>query len=502
MAQSEKTEKQDSLQSKFLTKGTSPEQLREKLIVGSDEWWLEIEALSTPIVTTRAVSTRAVTSKVVESKRDTDTINHTVNHDSLVTLEFYWRDPEGNEATSSTAKVYIDIPNITNHHTFSPDALERIDGTDVWYWKTSVEPDWRGSYSFIPVKSNQLPPEETTDDQINRNNLRQWWRSLQAHAIADPLNRRAPILTPWSTRYSSIHLNDAPYQHGWHQSDTQKVNHYPDSELKVLTWTSETLNNNRSVWMFTPQANVFTAGHQPPRPLVIMLDGEFWAKVMPIFNTLKMEVTQQRLSAATFLLIDSINPQVRATELACNPNFWLAVQSELLPQVAEHSLYPLDMDNIIVAGQSFGGLSATYAGINWPERFNRIITQSGSYWWPHLELMKNPFSDKLEGFMLEQVKQQEPKQLIKIYQEVGSKEQSLLPLNKQLHKQLICAGHDANFYQYNGGHDRLCWRGGLIHGLHQFIKHDLQKNMKKSHTNHTVSKEKVINDGKRLHQPV
>lgn len=54
-------------------------------------------------------------------------------------------------------------------------------------------------------------------------------------------------------------------------------------------------------------------------------------------------------------------------------------------------------DHTVVAGQSFGGLSSLYAGLNWPQRFGCILSQSGSYWWPHRGAQQ-------DGLLIEQLK--------------------------------------------------------------------------------------------------
>ena len=73
----------------------------------------------------------------------------------------------------------------------------------------------------------------------------------------------------------------------------------------------------------------------------------------------------------------------RSRELPCNADFWLAVQEELLPLVKTTTAFSDDPQRTVVAGQSFGGLSSLYAGLNWPARFGCVLSQSGSYWWPH-----------------------------------------------------------------------------------------------------------------------
>ncbi len=70
-----------------------------------------------------------------------------------------------------------------------PQSLTRIAGTDVWYWKTRLEAGWRGSYCLIPSENNDdFPAEVFNTTPPDRYALREGWRRLLSHAIADPLN--------------------------------------------------------------------------------------------------------------------------------------------------------------------------------------------------------------------------------------------------------------------------------------------------------------------------
>ncbi|WP_348235431.1 alpha/beta hydrolase-fold protein, partial [Salmonella enterica] len=66
-----------------------------------------------------------------------------------------------------------------------------------------------------------------------------------------------------------------------------------------------------------------------------------------------------------------------------NADFWLPVQQELLPQVRVVPPFSDHAGRAVVAGQSFGGLSALYAGLNCRTRFGCVLCQSGSFWWRH-----------------------------------------------------------------------------------------------------------------------
>jgi len=222
------------------------------------------------------------------------------------------------------------------------------------------------------------------------------------------------------------------------------------------------LARQRPVWLWQPPQQ-----QQHALPLVILLDGRTWAERMPLFALLETETAAGRLPPAAWLLIDSINGEVRSEELPCNPEFWLAVQQELLPQLSQYGAITEDPAQTIVAGQSYGGLAALYAGLFWPERFGCVLTQSGSFWWPNVQFMTHFEQRETHelGWLTQQVSLRPAGQPLRIFQEAGRREADIHFVNQQMHQQLCQAGHQVNYRIYNGGHDGLCWRGGLIDGV-------------------------------------
>ncbi|HHU7906246.1 TPA: enterochelin esterase, partial [Escherichia coli] len=155
----------------------------------------------------------------------------------------------------------------------------------------------------------------------------------------------------------------------------------------------------------------------------------------------------------------AIDTTHRAHELPCNADFWLAVQQELLPQVKAIAPFSDRADRTVVAGQSFGGLSALYAGLHWPERFGCVLSQSGSYWWPHR-------GGHQEGMLLEQLNTGEVSaEGLRIVLEAGVREPMIMQANQALYAQLHPLKESIFWRQVDGGHDALCWRGGLMQGL-------------------------------------
>lgn len=425
--------------------------------LGSVRWWQQLQAAGTPVV-------------------ERDAHRQTRMH-------FFWRDPQGSSAHSTTRQVYIDINGVTDHHSQTPESLVRIADSNVWHWSAPIESDWRGSYSLIPITAEQLPPRFCGDDDTCRALQRKWWISLMPMAIADVLNPSPPFLSRHRFALSNAHMPDAPDQSAWQQLDAGLAETWPDN-LQTLRWESARLGVTRNVWFYT-------TGSTPrpeQRPLAILLDGQNWVYGQPIFSALDQVTAAGELPAACWLFIDVINSQHREAELPCNAPFWLAIQEELLPLVRQHAVFSTDASRTLVAGQSYGGLAALYAGLHWPQRFGRILTQSGSFWWPHLQYLRDyPNREHhAPGLLLQRLQNNAlPAGTLKIFQEVGDREADMLYVNQQIRPALEAAGHQLYFRRYAGGHDALCWRGGLIDGC-RWLFADLLSSDSISESKHPV----------------
>ncbi|HEY4435969.1 MAG TPA: enterochelin esterase [Lelliottia sp.] len=364
-------------------------------------------------------------------------------------VTFWWRDPAGTERTSPVQRVWIYITGVTDHHQNArPQSLTRLSGTDVWQWQGEFSPEWRGSYCFIPSDNPQDFDEIVfTADAPDRMALREGWRKLLPKAMADPLNRQS-----WrggrGHPVSALEMPNAPVQPGWNHPDT------PHAAPHCIEWHSPRLGNSRRVW-------IFTTGDENPgeRPLAILLDGQFWAESMPVWPALTALTNEGQLPSAVYVLIDVIDTAHRSRELPCNPDFWQAVQEELLPQIHAVTPFSSQPDRTVVAGQSFGGLASLYAGLNWPQRFGCVLSQSGSYWWPHRGAQQ-------DGLLIEQLKAGEKSaEHLRIVLEAGQREPLIFRANQAIYAQLQHTQQSIFWRQVDGGHDALCWRGGLTQGL-------------------------------------
>ncbi len=368
-------------------------------------------------------------------------------HQENYRVTFWWRDPAGTQKTSTVKRVWLYVTGVTDHHQNArPQSLERIPDTDVWQWQGEFNPEWRGSYCFIPSDNeNDFASAVFEGDQPDRMALREGWRKLLPHAVSDPLNAQS-----WrggrGHAVSALEIAGAPVQPGWNHPDT------PYKKPVCIEWHSARLKNRRRVWIFT------TGDESPERPLAVLLDGQFWAESMPVWPALASLTHEGKLPPAVYVLIDVIDTAHRSRELPCNPDFWLAVQDELLPQVKSMAPFSDRADHTVVAGQSFGGLSSLYAGLNWPQRFGCILSQSGSYWWPHRGAQQ-------DGLLIEQLKAgDKTARGLRIVLEAGRNEPLILRANQAILAELYTQ-QPVFWRQVDGGHDALCWRGGLTQGL-------------------------------------
>ncbi|MBF1995290.1 enterochelin esterase [Serratia symbiotica] len=399
---------------------------------GSPAWWQRVAEVGTPIV------------------EEVPGFPH-------LKLTFFWRDPQGDESTSPICRVYLDINGVTNHHSFSPASLERLPGSDIWTTSLQQANDWRGSYSLIPVNAAQLPPEPTGMPEQQR----EWWCSLFPFTLADPLNPYAPHGNARGMRLSGIHLPEALSQHDWREVDSGRAPERDEKHFR-LEWKSARLGNQRRCWLWRPEGT-----EEMALPLVVVLDGQNWATQMSLLPVLEQQTRRAGLPAAVWLMIDAVDDATRSRELPCNADFWLAVQEELLPQARNLTPFTDDPALTVVAGQSYGGLSALYAGLYWPQRFGCVLTQSGSFWWPNMKFMTHYEAREQheKGYLTQQVSRRPGAAPLRIFQEAGLLEQDIHFVNQQMLQALLEAGHEVHYRSYHGGHDVLCWRGGLMDGV-------------------------------------
>jgi enterochelin esterase family protein len=350
-----------------------------------------------------------------------------------VLVTFLWRDDRA-------CAVLLFANRVTDETDLSKSLMKRIPGTDIWHITYHMETDWRASYCILPCYNRGSVPNLTGTDQASV-------RKALDCGIADPRNplrcqnRAGNFL-------SVVELADAPPQ-PWLSTRLQVTRHG--------TVSTHELAGEYRVWIYEPPAVPARTRRKWAEgdgvPALIMFDGDMWMRTERFYKTLDNLISEGRIPPLYALLVetgDITKRWERLSELSGIEDF---IIDELL--VWARKRYPItsDPDRLVIAGQSLGGLTALLVAAKRPTSIRNVIAQSASLW-------RGSFMEQMTG----------PEGLLRdftarVYLEVGRQEHVLLPYSCDFAKMLELRGIDCNYVEYNGGHDYVCWRGGIVDGL-------------------------------------
>ncbi|MBU1354737.1 MAG: enterochelin esterase [Gammaproteobacteria bacterium] len=349
--------------------------------------------------------------------------------ESLVT--FLWR------GTHATQSVRLFGSPSGNH-----DPLQQLPGSDLWWASFRMPLGARLSYRLAPDV-----PQVQGSAQDNR-------RMILATAQRDPLNARAfparadAALDAFQGA-SVLELPAAPPQ-PW-------VAPRPSVAQGTITRheiASRILGNQRPVWLYRP------AG-APPQALLVVFDAHAYREDVPTPRIVDNLMADGLIPPTAVLMVSNPSAQARATELPPNPLFARFLDEELMPWVQTQGLGQ-PPEATVIAGSSFGGLASAYAGLMLPQRFGRVLSLSGSYWWAP--------QGELPGWMM-RAYAAAPSQDVRFYLDAGRYEgarggqSGILETNRHLGDVLRAKGYAVTHREHATGHDYLHWQGALGCGL-------------------------------------
>lgn len=295
-----------------------------------------------------------------------------------------------------------------------PVLLRRWGGTDCWYAEVSMPARLRVTYRLL----------------------------VDGEPRADPLNPagaggdRSIAATP-----------DAPAQPHWPAVGPDDILPLPDTRLR---WSSERLGGRRTVRVHPVDGG---------GPVVLLLDGDDWLYLHPAMTAFESAVAAGELEPVTLVFLPAKD---REAEFTCRPELWEAVRDELLPLVAGSGVRA-DLDRLVVAGQSLGGLSALYAALTFPELVSRIACQSGSFWWaPGAEELPDPLGGPVGGTVAELLRGGSDLSRLRCAFDVGEHETRMLPHCELTESLTERAGATVRVSRSASEHDRAGWRQALL----------------------------------------
>jgi enterochelin esterase-like enzyme len=404
--------------------------LRQQLARGNDStdaFWKERAAAGTPIVEPAKDPQRA-----------------------LVT--FLWR------GTPSTRNVVV--LGSFGARPIADAAMTRLGGSDVWYLTVQLPAGARFAYSLSPNDPMTFDPPRAAQ--------------RMASVQSDPLNPNRWQCAPEASRYecsSLVELPGAPPQ-PWivRKAGT------PAGTVDKHRIKSELLGNERSISVYTPPN--YRAGGTPYALLVLFDEGAY-LNAVPTPVILDNLIAAAKIPPTVAVLIANPSQESRSKELPPNPTFAEFLATELLPWV--HARYSVTSDpaQTVVAGSSYGGIAATYAGLRHPELFGNVLCQSGSFWWAP-DHGAGPGADATtETGWLAKEYIKSPKLALRFWMDAGVFEVdsfgsggAILEPSRHMRDVLLAKGYEVHYRQYASGHDYLNWRGTLAEGLLALIGTD------------------------------
>jgi len=326
--------------------------------------------------------------------------------------------------------------------------LSRLPGTSLW-WKSVKLPN-----------ATRLSYQLTIDPP--RAGEAMWERAQAAVSRADPWNK-APMfpslqLDPYAQR-STVQLPAAAPER-WRDPALKKG---VPGRLEQHSLASQHLGHSHTLTVYIPGT------YEGELPLLIFFDGESYLQDLDAKNLLDALIGGGAITPLLAVFVLDDDPSQRSSELPCNPSFAAFVADELLPFARAHYRVSQDASQIGLAGMSLGGLASSFIALEYPQRFGKVLSQSGSFWWTF-----EPDSPQYDGTeragWLRRRFAERPTAKTQLYLSAGlfegSREGSgVLEENRALRDALRRQGYSIAYQEFAGGHDHLAWRATLPDAL-------------------------------------
>lgn len=362
--------------------------------------------------------------------------------------------------------------------------FDRLPGTDLWHLSLRVGPAWRGSYAIAVVPRGDLgdpagadghdvPPDAAGGTATTTPNARTLegyerrrreharggapaadhpaidrWFDVQRHAAADPwareqLNTHVSVASAPQAPQSSVGFpgeaaGDAPGHRAGRLHDLRHRSRGHEDRLAVHVPAVEPPDGGWGV--------------------LVLLDGQDWidAGVARVLDGL---AASGRMRPTITVLVGAADDPWRVSDLMCDPDFVTYLERDALPLVAAR--WPLSPSPAYtaIAGQSLGGLTAVYAQCVAPGRFGASISQSGAFWWPS----HDPDAEHAEWLTRAIVR--DDVALDRVWLQAGLKESGQAQVNRRLVAALEGRTRRVEYSEFDGGHDRACWRASLADAI-------------------------------------
>nr|WP_245347086.1 alpha/beta hydrolase-fold protein [Arthrobacter stackebrandtii] len=352
-------------------------------------------------------------------------------------------------APDATA-VILSANALVDHRNTAASEFERHQGTGLWVLTYLMPADWECGYRITVHRGpGQAPWQAAT--------MRRAIRMAADAGGPDPLN---PVLgagmnggamsvvrlpgapaAPWLAAARVDPVATSPVMGGVLAGGSTSAASEGLAELQLVDSGNGRL---RTVWIYSP-APGSTAG---PTPLLILHDGQVWAKHLNLKATLDAAVRDGVVPALHVAMVDSFDGATRSQELSGPVGTVDFVAEDLLPVLRRTLPVRTDAAGTIVSGASYGGLASLWQVARHPDLVGVALAQSPSLWRYDLAEPLARVADR-----------------VVLRLQAGIYEAEIHATSMQLLADLVPLGADISLCSVTGGHDWSWWNPWLIHGL-------------------------------------
>jgi enterochelin esterase family protein len=311
----------------------------------------------------------------------------------------------------------VTIPGINFSWDTSNCLMNRIIGTDLWFYQTLMTADARQEYKLF----------------ING-----------AEWINDPLN---PDIVPFEFNNSRIAMPD--YQE---PAENDYYAGIPHGNYYDTLFASKILGNSRTIRVYVPAG--YESGQYERYPVILFHDGMAYFNDGNANNVLDYLISENRIRPVIAVFV---SPVAREDEYAFNKTaeFEYFIIDEVMPMIDAEYRTILEPEYRAMTGCSFGGLITTQICYNHPGQFGLCAPFSPSYWAKNMEV----FYSVIDG----------PKEGLKFYIDWGIYELGIMWHSMIFRDNLHYKGYEVMWNAWNDNHGMGNWRAHLDNMLEYFF---------------------------------
>jgi enterochelin esterase family protein len=226
----------------------------------------------------------------------------------------------------------------------------------------------------------------------------------------------------------------------------------------VTSIRSAHLGNERTLWIREPR-DPSHAQH-----LTLFLDGERYRDRVGAPDIL--DSLAHELADSWFVFVSSHSEEARWRECPCHPPFAAFVADELLPFLEQRHPALRDVNVRTLIGLSYTGLAAAFIARERPGVFQKVVSQSGSFWWHDawlVDAFNHPPVHLPTAFYLS-VGTRETQENVQHREDV-LQVLSQIEGVRRFRDTLLALGHTVHDTEYDGHHSSDAWRADLPDAL-------------------------------------